>query len=158
MMPCVCVCFCSCVTNYQCDILFLKKQDTDESTHSLVLALNDDYTGGGTYFYDHDTIVRLEQGQVLSFAGGELSHGGEAVTAGRRYILAIFLYHDGDDEKNTCTQSSLHTASSTRDARNCEAGQRKRNGTTGISSISKGFRDCKQQKTNAFSFGFAVDK
>ena len=66
--------------------------------------------------------------------------------------------HDCEKEQTTCTTSPLHTASSTRDARNREAGQRKRNGTTGISSISKGFRDCKQQKTNAFSFGFAVDK
>ena len=90
-------------------------------------------------------------GQVLSFAGGEVFHGGEAVTAGRRYILAGFLYHDceGVQESDTASASSNH-----------DAGQRKRGGNTssGKISISEGFRECKQQKTNAFSFAFAVDQ
>jgi len=72
---------------------------TDESTHSFVLALNKDYSGGGTYFYDYNQTVRLKPGQVLSFQGDRLQHGGEAVTKGVRYILAVFLYYDSDGRK-----------------------------------------------------------
>lgn len=74
---------------------------TDESTHSFVLALNDDFDGGGTYFYDHDTTVHLQSGRVLCFCGDKMPHGGEAVTRGVRYILAAFLYYDDGD----CSQS-----------------------------------------------------
>jgi hypothetical protein len=69
---------------------------TDESTHSFVLALNDDFQGGGTYFYHHDTTVPLQAGEMLSFRGDRLQHGGEALVQGTRYILAVFLYHDDD--------------------------------------------------------------
>ena len=69
---------------------------TDESTHSFVLALNnyDDYGGGGTYFCEHDTSIKLKIGEVLSFRGDKMEHGGEAVTDRERYILVAFLYHD----------------------------------------------------------------
>jgi hypothetical protein len=67
----------------------------DESTHSLVLALNQDFQGGGTYFCDfHTTIVPSQPGCLLTFRGNLLRHGGNAVIHGRRYILAGFLYHD----------------------------------------------------------------
>lgn len=36
-----------------------------------------------------------DAGQVLSFPGGTLLHGGEPVTRGRRYILAVFAYLAG---------------------------------------------------------------
>jgi tetratricopeptide (TPR) repeat protein len=71
----------------------------DESTHSLVLSLNDDFEGGGTYFCDHDTTIRPKQGALVSFCGNRLRHGGNVVTKGVRYILAVFLYYDPDDEK-----------------------------------------------------------
>jgi predicted 2-oxoglutarate/Fe(II)-dependent dioxygenase YbiX len=72
---------------------------TDESTHSFVVALNDcdEYSGGGTYFPQNDRVVRLKVGEVLSFRGDAISHGGEAVTKNVRYILVAFLYHDDDD-------------------------------------------------------------
>lgn len=66
----------------------------DESTHSLVVALNDDYEGGGTYFPDYDLVLRPSKGSVVSFRGDALPHGGHAVTKGVRYILAVFLYYD----------------------------------------------------------------
>ncbi|KAL7573733.1 hypothetical protein ACA910_007769 [Epithemia clementina (nom. ined.)] len=74
---------------------------TDESTHSFILALNDEYCGGGTYLVEHDLVIRLEVGEVLSFRGDLVEHGGEPVTGGTRYILAGFLYHDqlNDDQK-----------------------------------------------------------
>ena len=66
----------------------------DESTHSFVLALNDDFEGGGTYFYEHDIILNPLRGSLVSFRGNKLRHGGNLVTKGIRYILAVFLYHD----------------------------------------------------------------
>ena len=67
---------------------------TDESTHSFVIALNDDYQGGGTYFYDENKLVKLKKGEILSFRGDSMLHGGEAVQAGERHIVAVFLYLD----------------------------------------------------------------
>ena len=72
----------------------------DESTHSIVLALNNGYEGGGTFVVANeddtrdDCVVRLETGQVLCFRGDLVRHGGEPVTRGTRYILAAFLYYD----------------------------------------------------------------
>jgi hypothetical protein len=72
----------------------------DESTHSLVLALNDDFSGGGTYFVDYSSsIVPKVPGTLLSFRGDSLRHGGNMVTDGMRYILAAFLYHDTSRKK-----------------------------------------------------------
>ena len=72
----------------------------DESTHSFVLALSDGYGGGGTYFYDDDTTVHLETGDLLSFKGDSVYHGGEVLTRGIRYIIAAFLYHDDEADRN----------------------------------------------------------
>jgi hypothetical protein len=72
---------------------------TDESTHSLVISLNDDFVGGGTYFFDQDTTICPAKGSVLSFRGDQLLHGGEAVTRGVRYILAVFLYYDDNNSE-----------------------------------------------------------
>ena len=78
---------------------------TDESTHSFVLALNEEYKGGGTYLAEHGTVARLDTGQMLSFRGDLVPHGGEVVSEGRRYILAVFLYHDDDNMDCTdCTE------------------------------------------------------
>jgi len=72
----------------------------DESTHSLVLALNNGFEGGGTYFYDLDRVVSPPVGSLVSFYGNQLWHGGSLVTDGHRYILAVFLYQGDDDEEN----------------------------------------------------------
>jgi hypothetical protein len=74
--------------------MMFSPSDVDESTHSLVLSLNDNFEGGGTYFFDSDTTIRPATGSVLSFRGDSIFHGGAAVTKGIRYILAIFLYYD----------------------------------------------------------------
>ena len=77
----------------------------DEASHSVIIALNDpkDYQGGGTYFAASDSVVRLPQGQMLSFSG-EVLHGGEALLEGKRYIMAIFLYlrNCEKDIRNSC--------------------------------------------------------
>lgn len=68
----------------------------DESTHSCVLALNDDFDGGGSYIYDLDRSIAPETGGMVSFRGNQCLHGGNPVTRGVRYILAIFLFLDRD--------------------------------------------------------------
>ncbi len=68
----------------------------DESTHSVVLALNDDFDGGGSYVYDLDQSIAPKTGGMVSFLGNQCLHGGNPVTRGERYILAIFLFQDRD--------------------------------------------------------------
>lgn len=83
--------------------------DTDESTHSFVLALNQgagrDYDGGGTYFFDADETVHLPTGSVLCFRGDDILHGGEPVLRGSRYIVAAFLYK-GSASNDGCADVS----------------------------------------------------
>ena len=59
----------------------------------MTIALNSsmDYTGGGTYFVDLGRALKIEQGHYISFPGN-LRHGGDPITSGTRYILAMFLY------------------------------------------------------------------
>lgn len=71
----------------------------DESTHSLILALNSDFEGGGTYFYSLDHASTPSSGSLASFRGNQLLHGGNVVTKGERFILAIFLYADSDMDR-----------------------------------------------------------
>ena len=82
----------------------------DESTHSLVLALNDEYEGGGTYFYDHQTIISPSQGSLVSFRGDRLRHGGNVITKGARFILAVFLYHDCEKKRPPSLQGVLKSS------------------------------------------------
>jgi tetratricopeptide (TPR) repeat protein len=82
----------------------------DESTHSLILELNSDFEGGGTYFYSLDHTSTPSCGSLASFRGNQLLHGGNVVTKGERYILAIFLYVDSDKDRKG--NKSKHTESS----------------------------------------------
>jgi hypothetical protein len=69
----------------------------DDSVLSFVIALNQDYEGGGTVFVDHRPVfvaAPTEVGTLVSFCGVQ-RHGGRAITQGIRYILAGFLnVHD----------------------------------------------------------------
>lgn len=106
----------------------------DESTHSFVLALSDDYEGGGTYFYENDTTVHLAAGDLLSFKGDSVYHGGEVLSKGIRYIIAAFLYHDDEENRNSSDGECLR---SKRDA----------------GDLISEFRKSKEQKAS-FSFQF----
>ncbi|GKY94684.1 hypothetical protein MPSEU_000433900 [Mayamaea pseudoterrestris] len=119
----------------------------DESTHSLVVALNDpnEYIGGGTYFAETDTTQRAALGEVLSFRGDQVLHGGEAVIKGTRYILAVFLYHD--DDGNELLVNANSSAKPTGGSM-----KRERNETR----IGNVIRESKAQKVD-FSFGFTPE-
>lgn len=62
----------------------------DGSEFSFVLALNDDYEGGGTEFVKSKEIVNLNTGDCLIFSG-QNRHRGIKVKKGTRYILTGFL-------------------------------------------------------------------
>ena len=113
---------------------------TDESTHSFVLALNEEYHGGGTHFYDYNKTVHLKTGDVLSFRGEDLFHGGEAVTQGKRYIMAVFLYHDDDDDGQSSSDFAIQRTSK-----------------RPSSEMTESFSTTKEQKISDFSFGFDLD-
>jgi tetratricopeptide (TPR) repeat protein len=104
----------------------------DESTHSMILALNDDFEGGGTYIYDLDQTITPKEGSLVTFAGSKVLHGGNVVTKGVRYILAVFMYLDkecsidADDKTEKTKQPAFHEIVS----------------------------ESKRQKTSDFSFGF----
>jgi hypothetical protein len=106
----------------------------DESTHSLILALSEDFEGGGTYFYSLDQTMTPKTGSLVSFRGNKLLHGGNVVTQGVRFILAVFLYLDGDS--STSKEQEL-------------------GGTRSIMSGTLS-QESKRQKTSegGFSFGF----
>lgn len=75
----------------------------DENTFSFTIALNDrsEYEGGGTCFTRlkpvgaqgefQETLLNADAGGVVAFPG-KLRHGGNVVTAGRRYIIPLFIY------------------------------------------------------------------
>jgi hypothetical protein len=63
----------------------------DKSDFSFVLALNDDFEGGGTFFALKNATFKSPIGSAVVF-NGQQYHGGVAVTgATSRYILAGFL-------------------------------------------------------------------
>lgn len=108
--------------SFHCNDAFLVRYDaesgqrhlpvhTDQSTHSLTLALNggSDFTGGGTYFCDLGHSLSVASGQALLFEGGLLRHGGDPVLQGVRYIIAAFLFA----EKMAKCQEILENTNST---------------------------------------------
>tara|TARA_X000000950_G_scaffold181227_1_gene219753 strand:+ start:30057 stop:30755 length:699 start_codon:yes stop_codon:yes gene_type:complete len=74
----------------------------DGSEFSFIVALNDKFSGGGTFFALSRRTVRLGVGECVVFSG-KTYHAGLEVTSGERYILAGFLNYkyadfcDGDD-------------------------------------------------------------
>eukprot|EP01038_Epipyxis_sp_PR26KG_P005959 gene5959-8212_t len=67
----------------------------DRSPWSFVIALNEDFVGGGTYFADSQKIWNPRKGGAVFFSGDHY-HGGLPITEGIRYILAGFIEY-GDN-------------------------------------------------------------
>ena len=71
----------------------------DNYEFSFVIALNDDFKGGGTIFKSSNEIIKLKTGDCLIFCG-QTKHGGNKVTMGTRYIVSGFLkYGEFDYDK-----------------------------------------------------------
>lgn len=68
----------------------------DGCEFSFILALNADYSGGGTYLKPLNKKVNLTPGDMLIFPG-QLEHQGLPIDAGTRYIVVGFLNYAGED-------------------------------------------------------------
>jgi hypothetical protein len=91
-------------TNYNIKDLFIVKYNeqfqnelelhNDDSFLSFNLLLNheNDFEGGGTFFYD-GIISYLQQGDMLVHSG-KIKHSGIAITKGTRYVLVCFIMVD----------------------------------------------------------------
>ena len=110
--------------------------------HSMIKEENN-FKGGGTYFYSLDQTMTPNTGSLVSFRGNQLLHGGNVVTQGVRWILAVFLYLDDHDGNRT-------SSSSTAKEHELEAGTRQSIMSETLSQESK------REKTSGggFSFGF----
>jgi len=67
----------------------------DASEFSFIIALNDDYKGGGTYFKDMNENIKLKKGSILIFSG-QNTHKGSYLEDGIRYILTGFIGYGGE--------------------------------------------------------------
>lgn len=62
----------------------------DGSEFSFIIALNNDYNGGGTRFIKDNKVIKLKKGDIVIFCG-QTTHEGLKVINGIRYILTGFL-------------------------------------------------------------------
>ena len=68
-----------------------KPHYTPNRDYSSVLYLNDDFTGGETYFYNYNYEVKPEPGTVILFSSGkDHIHGVNEVLSGERYTMATW--------------------------------------------------------------------
>lgn len=116
----------------------------DESTHSMVLALNDGFDGGGTYFYKFDKTITPTTGSLITFRGNQLLHGGNVVTRGVRYVLAVFLFLDGNDRKEKTNETAL----------NIKLKMSEKQTNAIMSETLVGSKRQKTSDSSGFSFGF----
>jgi prolyl 4-hydroxylase len=65
---------------------YYKRSDAEQSLLTLILYLNDDYTGGETFFTDSENLIVPNTGKALLFPH-QLWHEGRMVKDGRKYIL-----------------------------------------------------------------------
>ena len=66
----------------------------DGSEFSFIIALNDDYKGGGTYFEQMRKNIKLKKGSCLVFSG-QNTHKGSYLLDGTRYLLTGFIDYGG---------------------------------------------------------------
>lgn len=78
------------VVKYSCKSQSFLEKHRDHDDFSFVVVLNDDYDGGGTYFYDINEKVKASLGSVIIFCG-RMEHTGIEIESGHRYIIAGFL-------------------------------------------------------------------
>ena len=71
----------------------------DHSEFTCLTSLNEEYEGGGTWFYNQKTLIKNKIGEMV-FHPGTITHlhGGRPVTAGVRYIIVSFCRCEGEDD------------------------------------------------------------
>jgi hypothetical protein len=68
--------------------------------YSSVLYLNDDFTGGETYFCNYNFEVKPESGTVILFSSGkDHIHGVNEVLSGERYTMSTWYTEDKNFEQ-----------------------------------------------------------
>ena len=72
------------------------KAHVDESDFSFIVALNDEYEGGGTRFVQESIVKKAQKGSGVTFCGN-MKHEGLSVVKGKRYILAGFMNYRTKD-------------------------------------------------------------
>jgi len=96
----------------------------DDSLFSFTIPLNDrsEYDGGGVRFKCLDgPPINRDAGHVIAFAGG-LEHAGHPISAGTRYIMAVFVYCASNESgrKTGYTLQALNNAAEGTSARSKE--------------------------------------
>ena len=62
----------------------------DNSSYSITLALNNDFTGGGTWYHRQQTLIKAQTGHVCLFPMPTHKHSGRYIDSGTRYIIVSF--------------------------------------------------------------------
>jgi hypothetical protein len=62
----------------------------DESNYTITLALNNEFTGGGTYYHRQKTLIKADTGHVCLFPMPTHKHSGKWIDSGNRYIIVSF--------------------------------------------------------------------
>jgi len=62
----------------------------DDSNYSITLALNNDFTGGGTWYHRQQTLIKAPTGHVCLFPMPTHKHSGRYIDSGTRYIIVSF--------------------------------------------------------------------
>ena len=63
----------------------------DKASWSCLVALNDDFKGGGTFYPRQNVEVQLKPGYALVHPEINYRHGGRIITEGVRYIIISFM-------------------------------------------------------------------
>ena len=73
------------------------KRHQDGSTFSFTMLLNDpsEFSGGGTFFYNGDGLIKPTNDEVIIHCG-LIYHEGRKITRGKRYLLVGFCYAKND--------------------------------------------------------------
>ena len=67
----------------------------DGSEFSFVISLNNEFSGGGTYFKYNEKTINLNIGDCLIFSG-QNTHKANSINSGIRYILTGFINYGGN--------------------------------------------------------------
>tara|TARA_Y100000310_G_scaffold197283_1_gene197353 strand:+ start:107 stop:718 length:612 start_codon:yes stop_codon:yes gene_type:complete len=64
----------------------------DSSSYTITLALNNEFTGGGTWYNRQKTLIKAPTGSACLFPMPTHRHSGRYIDSGTRYIIVSFCY------------------------------------------------------------------